>query len=66
MSRHGFHSFTSSAPVFGEDESFDPFYEVEVGRLPSLRSGTALAPLRGQAASRLEQSRSSHGAGSKV
>jgi hypothetical protein len=61
MSRHGFHSFTSDAPTFGIEEDFiDPFFE----RLPPLRDVTVPAGLRPQAASRLDQRRSSHGAGS--
>jgi hypothetical protein len=37
VSRHGFHSFTSSAPVFGTDEdSFDPFYDLADPAAPLL------------------------------
>lgn len=56
MSRHGFHSFTSAAPVFGADEdSHDPFYQADrAAPLPDLLdvppSGESLpCSLRGRA-----------------
>lgn len=39
MSRHGFHSFTSTAPVFAFDD-VDPFFE------PADREATRLTPER--------------------
>jgi hypothetical protein len=50
MSRHGFHTFTSDAPVFALEDDYDPFFEkadrAATRAPPCSRESLSPSPLR--------------------